>query len=51
MRAAPVLSGRSVVSLWLVPSGNSATLPPAATIVAQREKIARLWAGSASFGR
>ncbi len=47
MRAAPVLSGASAGASWLMPSGNSAIAPPAASSSKQRAKVSSFFAGSA----
>jgi hypothetical protein len=51
MRAAPVLSGRISGSECEVPSGNSASTPPAPSSARQRANVSSLRAASASRGR
>ena len=46
MRAAPVRSGWSAGSLWLVPSGKRAMAPPAASSSWQRAKLSSFFAMS-----
>ncbi len=43
MRAAPVLSGCSVASSWLIPSGNTATVPPSRSSAWLVAKADTLW--------